>query len=197
MLRASTDKANLGTLASGAEVTYLPTVKAHNMQITFFSRLISIFCSHPLSTFHCIWDLLTDWLSGGLSLVWDRHLRLSGGLRLPSAPSTLHASSSWPRALELSAEVSLVWLRPMRRRLIVVEPVRRRRRLVEELRWRRQSWKLVVPTSPTPSLPILLGSVRPRSSPPSPSSHHLLDNSNKALPLLLTPEQLRELQLGR
>ena len=58
-------------------------------------------------------------------------------------------------------------------------------------------WKLVVPSSPTPSFPILLLASRPWTSPPSSPSHRLPDDLNKGFPLLFPPEHLRELQLRR
>lgn len=77
-------------------------------------------------------------------------------------------------------------------------PVWWRRRLIEEGRWRRRLRVLeLVPATPSPSLPVLLWSARPRTSASPSSRHGVLHNLRKALPLPLPPDCFSVTQLQR
>lgn len=168
-------------------MTYLTIVETNNMKIVVLRSLIITFPGSWLDNF-----LRSIRHPGTLHLVHGLCLGLS---RNPSPSSSLGTSSpeSWTfKSIEVSL---LIW--GHRWGLIWVEPIWRRRRLVVERlwRWRRRELLELVLAAPTPSLPNILLS-RPWSSSPSPSNHRFLHHLEKALPLLVSPEQLHEIELG-
>lgn len=151
----TTDEAYFWPIASRAQVSYLPTVEAHNMQIAIFRSFLITFVNRLAGTF--IYSRLHFSCLLSVPLHWVHCLPL-GLSRNSSPPSSLSSTSprSWP--IE-SVEICLVW-RWHRRRLVRIESVGRRRGLVVELlrrRRRRRELLELVPTSPTPPLPITSG----------------------------------------